>query len=96
MTGYVLMLNDMRASNIENLTAVKASANRQELVDFYETEKVPSYRTDERWVKGFRQGGPLEWFNSGDVEEDNAYFGGIYVLDNFEPESAMGLRISKV
>lgn len=59
---FVLQLNDMRASNVENLRAVARAETKEELEDFMEKEKVESY-TDGRYTKNFRQNSLLEWFN---------------------------------
>lgn len=92
---YVLMLNDMRSSNIENLVAVKVGT-REELVAFHEGERVERY-VDGRWGKTFRQGGPLEWFNSGDVSGDgDNFFGGLYpVPDHITDEEAQRVAFYK-
>jgi hypothetical protein len=61
----VLMLNDMRAAQIENLSLVAFAESAEELEDFVRAELVPPYR-DGHWGKMFRAGGPLEWFNPPD------------------------------
>lgn len=61
--AWVLMLNDMRSPKFEWLTAVCQADDAQELLDLLERERVPTYR-DGRWAKSFRQGGPLEWYNT--------------------------------
>lgn len=60
---FVLQLNDMRASNVENLTGVARAETKEELQRFVNGEKVDLYQ-DGKWAKVYRQGGPLEWFNS--------------------------------
>jgi hypothetical protein len=60
---WMLQLNDMRASKSEHLTPVAIAESRELLVDFASNEKVEHYTTDDHWGKGFRQGGPLEWYN---------------------------------
>lgn len=91
---YVLLLNDMRSSNIENLQAV-AYGERQQLIDYHESMKVPAYN-DKNWQKVFRQGSALEWFNPGRFNQDAEYFGGVYpVKDDVSEEEAMQIRISK-
>jgi len=59
---WVLRLNDMRSSNYETLTPVCYADTQEELQELVEAEKVDHY-SDEHWVKGFKRGGPLEWFN---------------------------------
>lgn len=61
---YVLFLNDMRSSNIENIQPAAWAESESELHDLMAREIVPEYVTDERWHRTFRQGGPLEWFNA--------------------------------
>ena len=59
---YVLVLNDMRMSNVEMSKPVVRAATREALEALLQRESVPGYR-DGQWGKCFRQGGPLEWFN---------------------------------
>jgi hypothetical protein len=59
---WVLLLNDMRASNIENLQPVCRAESYQELLNYVKREQVEPYR-DGQWAKVFRKDGPLEWFN---------------------------------
>jgi hypothetical protein len=59
---FVLQLNDMRASNAENLTWVARAETKEKLQRFLENEKVEYYK-DGRWGKTYRKGGPLEWCN---------------------------------
>lgn len=96
MTLYVLMLNDMRASNIENLHAVKWGPDRDELVRFHNDARVEPY-VDNTWRKQFPKGHELEWCNpSDDLKTDGAYWGGIYRFpDAPDDASAAGLYIGK-
>ena len=59
---FILQLNDMRSSNVENLTAVARAESKEDLEQFMKAEKIESH-TDGQWLKSFRQGGPLEWYN---------------------------------
>jgi hypothetical protein len=59
---WILRLNDMRSSNVEILSPAARASTKEDLVAFLKTEKVEGYR-DGQWGKGFRAGGPLEWFN---------------------------------
>lgn len=74
---WVLSLNDMRNSNIENLTPVAKSATKEELIDFIQRETCEPY-VDEidgyRWIKAFKKGGPLEWMNHPYTSEDHRAF----------------------
>lgn len=95
---YVLMLNDMREGNIENLRAVRVGT-RDELVAFHEGERVDRW-SDEAggcsWRKSFAPGSELEWFNPGRFDEDCAFFGGVYPLPEGMPDDvAMNARLSK-
>ena len=63
---YVLVLNDMRASQIEAVLPRAWSSSREDLERFMVNERVESYIDadgDQRWCKSFRKGGPLEWCN---------------------------------
>lgn len=59
---WILLLNDMRASNIENVRPVARAHERSVLEQYLARETVESYR-DGQWAKSFRKGGPLEWYN---------------------------------
>lgn len=61
---WVLLLNNMRAAKVEIQTAVAKAHDPQDLRGFLERERVAPYRTDDRWGKVYRRGGPLEWFNA--------------------------------
>lgn len=62
---YLLLLNDMRDSNIESIQPRFRAKTEADLIAFLAREKVPVY-TDGRWGKVFRQGSPLEWYNDPD------------------------------
>ncbi len=59
---WVLLLNDMRASNVENIQPRFRADTKEQLIALLETERVDAYK-DEQWAKSYRQGGPLEWMN---------------------------------
>jgi len=59
---FILKLNDMRSSNIENLTFIVRAETREELEQFLERETV-EYYPDDGWGRQYRKGGPLEWCN---------------------------------
>jgi hypothetical protein len=59
---FVLVLNDMRSPNIERMESVAFAETIEELKELLRGEGVPEY-LDGQWGKGFRRGGPLEWFN---------------------------------
>lgn len=73
---YMLLLNDMRSPNVENLQPVAYAATSTELQALLDAERVPSYSDDggspgrcgyygtgPSWGKVFRKDGPLEWYN---------------------------------
>lgn len=76
---WVLCLNDMRSSRIEEMEVVACASTKDELVRFIESESVETYKddnenirdpepwschgTNKSWHKSFRKGGPLEWYN---------------------------------
>lgn len=71
---FVLVLNDMRASNIENSSVVCFSDSTAALHALLAAETVEPYvdRVDGRnWHKSFRAGGPLEWYNRAHGTPDN-------------------------
>ena len=83
--GYwVLLMNDMRSSNIENYSPVCCAATREELVAFYESQKIDPY-SDGKWGKSFKQGGPLEWYNPLDEEWNGYGFPGLLQWFPSEP-----------
>jgi hypothetical protein len=79
---YVLMLNDMRQANCENLQVVHIGDDPEELRKWYREQRCETWTDDARWRKHFRKESELEWFNPEDelVEGGiiNAYWGGIW------------------
>jgi hypothetical protein len=59
---WVLLLNDMRSSNVETQFPVARAETLEQLHAFLAREKVQHWN-DGRWGKSYRCGGPLEWFN---------------------------------
>lgn len=59
---WILQLNDMRSSKVGLLTAVAKAETKEALLAFLDREKVLAY-SNGQWLKTFRHGGPLEWFN---------------------------------
>lgn len=98
MTVYVLMMNDMRSSNIENLSAVRQGSDRAELRAWHDALRVLPYK-DGRWCKTFVKDSPLEWFNpvdERDWEKDGPYFGGVYVAHGaVDGTDFLGVRLTK-
>lgn len=90
---FVLIMNDMREPNVENVRAVKVAENRQELVDFYFGELSESYN-DGKWGKAFKKGGPLEWYNPvGDIVKIGLFGDGIHeVPKDISAEKAMSIK----
>jgi hypothetical protein len=72
---WVLMLNDMRASQVEILHPVCRAESREALEAFLERESVAGYQ-DGQWGKAFRQGGPLEWYNPPWMPEESFLYMG--------------------
>lgn len=60
---YYLELNDMRSPKIEHSKLIAFSSTQEALEKFLADEQVPGY-SDGRFSKGYRQGGPLEWYNA--------------------------------
>lgn len=59
---WVLFLNDMRASNVENLHPCFRADTKEALLAFLEHEATQGY-TEGKWAKAYRKGSPLEWCN---------------------------------
>ena len=55
---YVLFLNDMRSSNIENLQKVCRSETKEGLQNFIKQEETEPYR-DGQWGKVYKKEGHL-------------------------------------
>lgn len=90
MEKYSLVLNDMRSPNVENIGQIgPISTNRQEIVDFYKENLAEKPWRDGQWGKVFKKDSPLEWFNDGNLEEDNSYFGGVYSFRADAPDEAI-------
>jgi len=70
---WVLLLNDMRASNIENIQPCFRAESKEQLRAFLEAESVDGYK-DGQWSKAYRQGGPLEWCNPPWDHDDHLHF----------------------
>lgn len=86
----------MRSPNIENLECFKVSLDREELVKFYKENIAEKPYSKDGWHKIFKEGSPLEWCNSGNVEKDNDFFGGIYTFRLEIPdEIIMGTALTK-
>jgi hypothetical protein len=95
---YILALNDMRSPNIENTTPVAIADSREDLVlwitaQFHgprdENGERPTWK-DGQWVKRFKQGSELEWYNPPyDPAKSDGFFttldpnGEIYAPDSF-------------
>jgi hypothetical protein len=58
---WILNMNPM-TGRAEGITIAALAYHRESLVQFYNEEKVESYR-DGQWGKSFKAGGRLEWFN---------------------------------
>lgn len=65
---FVLMLNDMRAANVETMLPVARAETAEELDSFLEQELANPY-VDGQWSKVFKKDGPLEWYNPPFAEE---------------------------
>ena len=72
---WVLLLNNMMASQIEILTPIVRAETKEALQAYLDREKVECYR-DGQWGKSFRQGGPLEWYNPPFDERESFVFVG--------------------
>lgn len=86
---YALVLNDMRSPNIENIAVVPnspISPNRKDIEDFYKNNLADNPWRDGNFGKIFKKDSPLEWFNGGNIEIDNDYFGGIYAFKDYAPD----------
>lgn len=75
---WILRLNHMRSARAENLRGVACAHTKQQLVDFVEEQTVEPYQDKDKyiryWVKTFRKGGPLEWYNSPVASLENHHF----------------------
>jgi hypothetical protein len=79
---YALVLNDMRSPNVENISTVKMSQDKQELIDWYNSQLTDPWK-DGRWGKSFKKDSQLEWYNPvHDITRENDYWGGIYTFDD--------------
>jgi hypothetical protein len=87
---YALLLNDMRQPNIENITIVRISDDRQLLVDWYNSQLADKPYQDGRWGKVFKPGSELEWYNSANMLLNNDYWGGIWEVPD-HVQIGMGL-----
>ena len=58
---YTLYMNPI-TSCIDDVNYIKQFHSIEEAKSFYQNEKVDPYFLD-GYIKNFRQGGPLEWYN---------------------------------
>lgn len=82
---YVLLLNDMRAGNVENIQPVLWSDSPESLVRYMREHAVEAYTEprptpygESTWYKVFRKGSLLEWCNP--PSELGGIFGGIHPI----------------
>lgn len=66
---WILRLNDMRTPKIETVNAICRAETCGPLIAFLEKESVPRYQ-DGKWLKSYKKGGSLEWFNPAPGEKD--------------------------
>ena len=88
---WILRLNDMRSSQIQDMTDVCRGDSIGEFLALLGSETVVPY-TEPRsgsmfWGKTFRKGGPLEWFNRPDS---------IHLSNHFEEVPVLTLAASAV
>lgn len=57
----ILLLNDIRLADLNDLVPVARADTEDEMYDFIESEIVNKY-IDGMHTKYFRKGGPLEWY----------------------------------
>lgn len=69
---FKLMMNPM-PSNFENFRIVALSYDEDKLKEFVENEKVEPYK-DGKWHKTFKKGGPLEWMNPMNWNDNTGIF----------------------
>ena len=60
---WVLFLNDMRSSHIEDVVPALCGESPEELVEAMRKAKASESWSDGRWGKTFKKDSPLEWFN---------------------------------
>lgn len=69
---WMLRLNDMRSSNIENLQNICVAESKEELESFLKNQEAESYNdtgsnsihgSSYTYQKSYKKGGPLEWYN---------------------------------
>lgn len=61
--AWVLVLNDMRSSNVEIVQPVCRAESKEALQAFINRERAPESYRDGSWAKTFKHGSILEWFN---------------------------------
>jgi hypothetical protein len=70
---WILSLNDMRFSHVEELIFVCWAYSIEELKEFVNQETVEYYK-DDKWGKTFRKFGPLEWYNRPWEHDEGKHF----------------------
>lgn len=90
---WILVLNDMRSSNVEIIGPVARAETREALEAFVERERVEGYR-DGKWGKTFRKDGPLEWFNPPWAHERSRHFVDVGTLEDQIAEASRRVTAS--
>lgn len=89
---FVLCLNDMRSSNIENLQPIVRAETKAQLEEFLRRETVDPYR-DGQWGKSYRAGGgPLEWFNPPWASDSHLHFQDVGTEDDWARDARISYQ----
>lgn len=63
---------------------------------WYKSQLVPTYK-DDHWVKNFKQGSPLEWYNPANIVTELDHYGqGLsweWVEESIVPNITIGVRV---
>lgn len=60
---YALLLNDMRYRHVEDMDIVRVRRTASEIIQWYLEQLEDALWKDGPWIKAFRKGSDLEWYN---------------------------------
>lgn len=94
---YLLVLNDMRSSNIELVHIVVISYERNNILNFYQSQREDWSHTlaNYTYSKSFKAGSQLEWYNRMTNEETGDCGGYEGIIEYLCDEVELNLMLSK-
>ena len=79
----VVLMNDMRASQIEIINPRFRAETREQANTYLETQLADEPYRDTTWHKVYKRGSPLEWMNAPWSSDDHRHFQDIGTEDEW-------------